>query len=87
MYQDAVDSGCANRATADISADADPSSGLAIYNTLDEGWEQVGGTSLSVSADRRDVRAGRAPLTPARTPYTYPYAHRGSRPLRPHRRH
>ena len=42
-YQPAM--GCAGRAYADLSADADPSTGLAVY---DHGsWSLVGGTSLS----------------------------------------
>jgi hypothetical protein len=43
-----LDAVCSNRAVADVSADADPQSGLAIYDTTGEGgWLQVGGTSLS----------------------------------------
>jgi hypothetical protein len=39
---------CKNRATVDVSADADPASGLAVYDTDGiSGWLQVGGTSLS----------------------------------------
>ena len=41
-----TDSGCADRTTADVSADADPNTGAAIYDTEDEGgWIEVGGTS------------------------------------------
>jgi len=44
----ALDAVCSNRATADVSADADPYSGLAVYDTDGEdGWLQVGGTSLA----------------------------------------
>ena len=40
--------GCAKRAVADVSADADPNTGAAIYDTFGySGWIQVGGTSLS----------------------------------------
>ena len=46
--QNGVATDCANRATADVSADASPVSGLATYDTLGYGgWLQVGGTSLS----------------------------------------
>jgi hypothetical protein len=38
---------CAGRAYSDVSADADPATGLEIYSTADRGWEVVGGTSLS----------------------------------------
>ncbi len=48
-YQTGIDTNCpAGRATADIAADADPESGLATYDTLGQnGWLQVGGTSLA----------------------------------------
>jgi hypothetical protein len=47
-WQAGTATGCAMRATADISADADPYSGLAVYDTYEGGgWYQVGGTSLS----------------------------------------
>jgi carboxypeptidase family protein len=43
-----LDAVCSNRATADVSADADPASGLGVYDTLGyNGWLQVGGTSLA----------------------------------------
>jgi hypothetical protein len=38
---------CAGRGEADVSADADPSTGLDIYDSYDGGWLVVGGTSLS----------------------------------------
>lgn len=44
-------SGCANRMVADVSADADPNTGAAVYDSYGyqgaRGWFQVGGTSLS----------------------------------------
>jgi hypothetical protein len=39
------DSGCTGRAYSDLSADADPDTGLMIYN--DGNWWQYGGTSLA----------------------------------------
>lgn len=46
-----TDSGCPNRTIADVSADADPSTGASVYDTTpysgQTGWFQVGGTSLS----------------------------------------
>ena len=40
--------GCARRTIADVSADADPNSGAAVYDTYGySGWVQVGGTSLA----------------------------------------
>lgn len=45
------DGGCARRMIADVSADADPNTGAAVYDTVSyggqTGWFQVGGTSLS----------------------------------------
>ncbi|MDE2399780.1 MAG: S53 family peptidase [Patescibacteria group bacterium] len=42
---------CSNRAVADVSADADPNSGAAVYDSVRyqgrSGWFKVGGTSLA----------------------------------------
>lgn len=42
---------CANRTIADVSADADPNTGAAVYDSVryggSRGWFKVGGTSLS----------------------------------------
>ena len=44
-------SGCTKRMIADVSADADPNTGAAVYDSVPyngkSGWFQVGGTSLS----------------------------------------
>lgn len=44
-------SGCSHRIVADVSADADPNTGAAVYDSYgyfgQSGWFQVGGTSLS----------------------------------------
>ena len=40
-----TDLGCSGRAYSDVSADADPYTGLKIYD--DGNWEEVGGTSLA----------------------------------------
>lgn len=40
-----TDKGCKGRSYNDLSADADPTTGLDVYNTSDGGWEIVGGTS------------------------------------------
>ena len=45
MYQS--DSGCAGRAYADVSADADPATGLKSYDSGNGGWLLMGGTSLA----------------------------------------
>ncbi len=44
-YQPAL--GCAGRAYSDLSADADPDTGLIIYDSASGGWLQYGGTSLA----------------------------------------
>ncbi len=45
------DTGCAHRTVADVSADADPNTGMSVYDTTPDngqtGWFQVGGTSLA----------------------------------------
>ncbi len=51
-YQTAL--GFSGRATPDISFDANPATGVAVYDSYDNGastpWEQVGGTSLAAPA-------------------------------------
>jgi subtilase family serine protease len=46
-----TDQGCAKRTVVDVSADANPSTGAAVYNSVSyngvNGWFQVGGTSLA----------------------------------------
>lgn len=40
-----TDSGCGGRAYNDLSADADPATGMQVYSSAQGGWEVVGGTS------------------------------------------
>jgi PKD repeat protein len=42
-----TDPGCSNRTVADVSAVADPNTGVAVYSTYEGGWLTVGGTSAS----------------------------------------
>lgn len=42
-----TDTGCANRTVADVSAVADPYTGVAVYDSGVGGWLQIGGTSVS----------------------------------------
>jgi subtilase family serine protease len=46
-----TDSGCSMRTVADVSADADPNTGAAVYDSVKyygrSGWFKVGGTSLA----------------------------------------
>jgi subtilase family serine protease len=45
------DTGCSRRTIADVSADADPNTGVAVYDSVgtpaNDAWYQVGGTSLA----------------------------------------
>jgi subtilase family serine protease len=45
------DTGCANRTVADVSADADPNTGVAVYDSTanegQSGWLEFGGTSVA----------------------------------------
>jgi subtilase family serine protease len=45
------DTGCAKRTVADVSADADPNTGVAVYDSTayegDSGWLEFGGTSVA----------------------------------------
>jgi len=72
-YQQGIDTGCDRRATADLSADADPATGLGIYNsTAVGGWAQYGGTSLSSPLVAAMYALAGTP-TPGTYPVTYPY--------------
>ncbi len=47
-WQKSSVTGCSNRAVADVSAVADPNTGVSVYNTYQaNGWYQYGGTSAS----------------------------------------
>ncbi|MEU6218486.1 S53 family peptidase [Streptomyces sp. NPDC047022] len=71
---------CANRTLNDLSAVADPTTGLAVYNTFGAfgtGWQVVGGTSLSTAlvAAMYALAGNPAPGTyPNSYPYARPYA-------------
>ncbi|MEU0968657.1 carboxypeptidase regulatory-like domain-containing protein [Streptomyces sp. NPDC005917] len=63
------DSGCAKRATADVSAVADPNTGVAVYNG---GWHVYGGTSVSSPVIASVYALGGAPATGSQ-PNSLPY--------------
>ena len=44
-----TDTGCGNRTATDVAADADPATGVAVFDTSNgnTGWKEVGGTSAS----------------------------------------
>ena len=57
------DAGCSGRTVADVSADADPNTGAAVYDSVtyvgQSGWFQVGGTSLAAPLIAVGLRAHR----------------------------
>ncbi len=70
------DAGCARRTVADVSADADPNTGAAVYDSYGYSWVEVGGTSLaSPLIAAVSALAGNGGSTNAGS---YPYAHAGS---------
>jgi Carboxypeptidase regulatory-like domain/Subtilase family len=72
-FQQNVTTDCATRAEADISADADPGSGLATYDTLGQsGWLQVGGTSLATPLITAMYAMAGVPVA-GTYPASYPY--------------
>jgi subtilase family serine protease len=47
-FQSGLNTGCSDRAQADTSADADPNTGVAVYDSYDQGgWLVFGGTSVA----------------------------------------
>jgi N-acetylneuraminic acid mutarotase len=73
-FQQGLSTNCDNRAIADISADADPNTGLAVYDTLGQGgWLQVGGTSLSSPLIAAMYALAGTPVD-GTYPNAYPYA-------------
>jgi subtilase family serine protease len=70
------DTGCAKRTIADVSADANPSTGVAVYDTQggDPGFEVFGGTSVA-SPIIASVFALAGTPTAGTYPSSYPYSH------------
>ncbi|MFI6060376.1 carboxypeptidase regulatory-like domain-containing protein [Streptomyces sp. NPDC051286] len=64
------DTGCARRAVADVSAVADPNTGVAVYHG---GWQVFGGTSASAPIIASAYALAGTPATGS-APNTYPYA-------------
>ena len=68
-----TDTGCAKRTVADVSAVADPNTGVWVYSTADGGWEVFGGTSVAAPIiGALYALAGNAPSSA--TMSSYPYA-------------
>ena len=71
-----TDTGCANRTVADVSADADPGTGVAFFDSFDQGgWGVVGGTSVSSPIIASVFALAGAP---ANTAASVLYAHAGA---------
>jgi N-acetylneuraminic acid mutarotase len=66
------DTGCANRTVADVSAVADPNTGVAVYQS-GIGWGVYGGTSVA-SPIIASVYADAGTPAPGTYPNSYPYA-------------
>jgi len=70
-----TDTGCPGRTVADVSADADPNTGAAVYDSFgyqaQSGWFQVGGTSLAspLIASTYALSGNAASLNAGSTPY------------------
>jgi len=67
--------GCATRATSDVSAVADPNTGVAVYQTYGgAGWTVYGGTSAATPVIAAVYALAGRPAA-ADTPAAYPYRH------------
>ena len=74
-FQSGLNTGCSRRAEADVSAVADPATGLAVYQTYGgSGWAVYGGTSAA-SPIIASVYALAGTPGASDIPNTYPYAH------------
>ena len=70
-----TDAGCARRTDNDVAADADPNTGVAVYDSFSEGgWLEVGGTSAS-SPMIASVFALAGTPAAGTNPASYLYAH------------
>ncbi|MFJ2959744.1 carboxypeptidase regulatory-like domain-containing protein [Streptomyces sp. NPDC087270] len=67
-----TDSGCAGRTVADVSAVADPATGLAVYDSSGGGWIVIGGTSASAPIITATYADAGTPVAGTR-PNEYPY--------------
>ncbi|WUV84947.1 putative Ig domain-containing protein [Streptomyces sp. NBC_01476] len=73
-----TDTGCSKRTIADVSAVADPNTGLAVYDSYQaSGWQVYGGTSAS-SPIIASVYALAGTPAAGTVPASYPYSHTGS---------
>jgi hypothetical protein len=79
LWQDNTRTGCAGKATADVSAVADPDTGVSVYDSYDyqgaHGWLQFGGTSASSPIVAGIYAMGTAVATRVPYPAAYTWAH------------
>ncbi len=69
------DTGCSKRTIADVSAVADPATGVAVYQTYGgSGWAVYGGTSAAAPIIAGVYALGGAPSSGS-SPASFPYAH------------
>jgi subtilase family serine protease len=74
-FQSSVNTACANRAVGDVSAVADPQTGVAVYQSYGgSGWSVFGGTSAAAPIIAATYALAGAPGSADR-PNTYPYSH------------
>jgi hypothetical protein len=79
-WQAGIVSGCTNRAVADVSAVANPNTGVAMYDSYSEGgWMIVGGTSVATPIIASVYALAGAP-EPGTYPASYLYAHYATDP-------
>jgi hypothetical protein len=77
-FQASINTGCSRRAEADVSADADPATGVAVFDTFQEsGWGVFGGTSASAPMVAAMYALAGNPAA-GDSPNSYPYAHTAS---------
>ena len=73
-----LDAGCPQRTVADVSADADPNTGVWVYDSYQSGpWDVVGGTSAAAPIVAA-IFALAGPPAPGTIPSSYPYANPGA---------
>ena len=74
-FQNGLNTGCSRRAEADVSADADPATGVAVFDTFQSpGWEVFGGTSASAPMIAAVYALAGNPGA-SDSPNAYPYGH------------
>jgi hypothetical protein len=68
-----TDTGCVHRTDNDVAADADPNTGVAVYDSGVGGWEVFGGTSVASPLIAATYALAGAPVG-GTYPASYPYA-------------